>query len=106
MRIRTAGLALVAMAATFGCASSGDAETEVANMAAEAETVQDVKDQQAVARDLSAPDEVVCRRIIQTGTRLGTKVCATNRQWAASEKHAQDTTEDMQRQPIGGPVRQ
>ncbi|MDH3647318.1 MAG: hypothetical protein OER80_11140 [Gammaproteobacteria bacterium] len=47
-------------------------------------------------------DKVRCRRIAKTGTRLGTKVCATNRQWKESAESAERTTEELKRRPQHG----
>lgn len=54
------------------------------------------------------PDEVTCRNVVRTGTRIGTKKCMTNQRWMELSRDAQDATADIQRKsaqqkmPSGG----
>jgi hypothetical protein len=43
------------------------------------------------------PDEVTCKTIIKTGTRIGTRVCKTNRAWAMGNREGRNMAEDVQR---------
>lgn len=43
------------------------------------------------------PDEVTCRTIVKTGTRIGTRVCKTNRAWAMGRSDGRNMVEDIQR---------
>jgi hypothetical protein len=53
-------------------------------------------------KDSYDPDELRCKRITKTGSRIKTRVCATNREWEESEKRAQESTEKMQKRPQQG----
>ncbi len=56
--------------------------------------------------EVANPDEVTCRTIIKTGTRIGTKVCKTNRAWASGNSQGRNMAEDIQRrayQSVGDP---
>jgi starvation-inducible outer membrane lipoprotein len=54
------------------------------------------------------PDEVTCRNVVRTGTRIGTKKCMTNQRWMELSRDARQATQDIQRQsnqqknPSGG----
>ena len=43
------------------------------------------------------PDKVKCKRLIKTGTRLGSRVCMSNRNWARQAESARQVIEDIQR---------
>ena len=43
------------------------------------------------------PDEIKCKRVIKTGTRIGTKVCRTNRTWEALAARGREDLERSQR---------
>ena len=63
-----------------GCSSTGSSnETAVAQV------------------EVENPDEVTCRSIVKTGTRIGTRVCKTNRAWAAKDPSARTIAEDAKR---------
>lgn len=44
-----------------------------------------------------------CKTIIKTGTRLGTKVCKTEAQWDRDARDSRDATESIQRTSTHGP---
>jgi hypothetical protein len=46
------------------------------------------------------PDEVTCRTKVKTGTRIGTKVCKTNRAWALGNRAGRNMAEDIQRKSM------
>lgn len=48
--------------------------------------------------DVDQPDHVTCRTVAKTGTRLGTKVCRTNADWAQSSRDGREAMEQIQRQ--------
>ncbi|MEP5765768.1 MAG: hypothetical protein ABJ308_14330 [Halieaceae bacterium] len=62
------------------CASSPDSESKVAS-----------------AQEVANPDEVTCRTKVKTGTRIGTKVCKTNRAWALGNSSGRNMAEAIQR---------
>lgn len=71
------------------CASSPDSENKMAS-----------------AREVANPDEVTCRTKVKTGTRIGTKVCKTNRAWAQGSSSGRNMAEAIQRgalQSVGDP---
>ena len=43
------------------------------------------------------PDEVTCKTVIKTGTRIGTRVCKTNRAWAVGSSQGRSMAEGVQR---------
>ena len=44
------------------------------------------------------PDDEICRRVEQTGTRFHSRVCKTRAEWAREAHEAQETTRQMQRE--------
>jgi hypothetical protein len=54
------------------------------------------KDGVAYNNEVVDPDKITCRTVVKTGTRIGSKVCKTNRTWAeiarASQAGLDDTT--------------
>lgn len=99
MSIKTLSFAFIAILLISGCAgtteSSGQMAAQDASATKDAEIVQEANAAQTVEVD---PDEVTCKRIAKVGTRVKTKVCATNREWQEVERRAQQTTEKMQRE--------
>ncbi len=99
MNIKTLAFAFIATFLISGCASTaktaGQTATQDENTAKDAELVQQTTAVQETEVD---PDEVTCKRITKVGTRVKTKVCATNREWKESEQRARKTTEKMQRE--------
>ena len=99
MSIKTLSFAFIAILLFSGCAgtteSSGQMAAQDASATKDAEIVREATVAQTAEVD---PDEVTCRRIAKVGTRVKTKVCATNREWLEVEKRAQQTTERMQRE--------
>ena len=108
MLSKTIGLSLAACALLAGCAGSETRPPPPADSA----TAQQAKDAQAEAIAAAAgdrrivkvvddsgrdPDAMRCKRIAKTGSRVEKKVCATNREWAMSERRGQEMTEDYQR---------
>ena len=51
-----------------------------------------------LAADDWDPDEVTCKRVAETGSRVKKRVCATNREWKRAEEDSQRTTKSLQRQ--------
>jgi len=53
---------------------------------------------QPQASQANAPDQVICEREEDTGTRLGAhKICHTRSQWAQIRRDDRDATEQVQR---------
>ncbi len=99
MNIKTLAFAFIATLLISGCASTQETDGQMASQDAEAtkdaEVVQETNAVQTAEID---PDEVTCKRITKVGTRVKTKMCATNREWQEVEKRAQQTTEQYQRE--------
>ncbi len=49
------------------------------------------------AEDADAPESVRCRTILQTGSRIGTKVCKTNARWEEEQRASREAVEKIQR---------
>jgi len=98
MNIKTLTFAFIATFLISGCASTaktdGQMATEDATAANDAEIAQQTTAVQGTEID---PDEVTCKRVAKVGTRVKTKVCATNREWQESAERAERATKDMQR---------
>jgi hypothetical protein len=48
------------------------------------------------------PDEMTCKRVIKTGTRVTSKMCKTNMQWAQQARDANEATSAIQREATQG----
>lgn len=60
--------------------------------------------QGAAAQQVAGADEEVrCKTLIKTGTRLGTRVCKTNREWDRESQDSADAITDIQRTSTHGP---
>ena len=106
MNIKSVIFAIIVISMTSGYASA--AETDKPKTVHDTKTVQGAETAQATETAQGAdaeaydPDEVICKRIKQTGTRFKSKVCGTRRQWEQSEDDAQRTTERMKSRPQQG----
>jgi len=100
MNIKTVGFAFMVVAATSGCASTMDTDTQ--KTIEGTETVQAADTVQATGSESYDPDEVTCKKVTKTGTRFKTKVCATNAEWKASAEYAENVVEEMQSRPQYG----
>jgi heat shock protein HslJ len=67
-------------------------------------STEDSTSQMVAVNDTLDPDEVRCKTVVKTGTRIGTKVCKTNRAWKQAEIDARDATKDIQRTSLQGPA--
>jgi hypothetical protein len=43
------------------------------------------------------PDQVICKKVTKTGTRMSSEMCKTNMQWAQQSRDASDATSEIQR---------
>jgi hypothetical protein len=73
-------LLLSAVLVVGACSSAGDKPDSVASTST-----------------VSEPDEVTCRNVAKTGTRISNKVCKTNRAWAEIARRGRDDAEAYQR---------
>jgi hypothetical protein len=48
------------------------------------------------------PDEITCKRVIKTGTRMTSEMCKTNTQWAQQSRDASEATTAIQREATQG----
>ncbi len=81
-------LLIAAALALSACATTSDT-TQVVEAAPAVVT--------ASAAELD-PNEEVCRRVTQTGTRFNARVCKTRAEWEREAIEARDVTRDMQRE--------
>ena len=97
MNLKSTYLAIIASLVACGCASTAD--TGAGEPVAEAVTADNT--QTAQSGDVAAgdPDELICKKIRQTGTRFKEQICATRAEWERSEDYAQDATEKIKRRP-------
>ena len=51
----------------------------------------------ADAGEVVDPDAIRCKTIVKTGTRIGSKVCRTNRTWDSLAARARENLEHTQR---------
>jgi hypothetical protein len=54
----------------------------------------------AYAGEVVDPDAIRCKTIVKTGTRIGTKICRTNRTWDALAARARENLEHSQRTSV------
>ena len=93
MNIKTLVFALIVVSVTSGCASKTVQVTQTDQVA---ETVQGTELVQTTDNDSYDPDEVTCRMIAKTGSRVKSKVCGTNRQWKQIAEESANDTEKIQ----------
>ncbi len=48
------------------------------------------------------PDEMTCKKVTKTGTRLSSEMCKTNKQWAQQARDANEATSAIQREATQG----
>lgn len=84
-------LALGAGLVLAGCQTTGqNAGAQSASLAA---------DSSAAAESADPGDKVRCKYMPVTGSRMGRKVCHTEREWKAMEDSARETMRDIQSNP-------
>lgn len=98
MNMKILTFAFIATFVISGCASTAKTDGQMAQEASAAKDPEMAQQTTAVQDTEIDPDEVTCKRITKVGTRVKSKVCATNREWQESEERAQQTTERMQRE--------
>ena len=47
--------------------------------------------------DSRDPDAITCRQVVKTGTRIGTRVCRKNHEWASDSERGRRFVENIQR---------
>jgi hypothetical protein len=57
----------------------------------------DTTDAAMASAEVVNPDEVTCRTVVKTGTRVGTRICKTNRAWAGGSSQGRNMAEGIQR---------
>lgn len=78
-----------------GCASNGGGEVATV---ARADTTA-ASETRAETQDAGEEDQLVCKTVVKTGTRLREKICAPKEAWDESAEYGQKATEEMQRRP-------
>jgi hypothetical protein len=48
------------------------------------------------------PDQMICKQVIKTGTRMTSKMCKTNAQWAQNARDANEAVSAIQRESTQG----
>jgi len=92
-----------AIAAPFlliGCVSADSSATQTAS----AQRGQVVKITPSIRAEIERqghnPDEEVCKRVTETGSRIPSRVCATRGAWEAQRQAARDGLDDGQRKGL------
>ena len=47
--------------------------------------------------EVHEPDKVTCKTVVKTGSRVGSKVCKTNRAWTETARRSKEYAENIQR---------
>ena len=102
MTIKTVGFALIMLSMTAVSAVAEETEAAEADQVKSAEPAKSTETAKNKDEDSYDPDAMRCKRITKTGSRIKTRVCATNREWEESEQRAQESTEKMQKRPQQG----
>lgn len=87
MKIPAITLLTAALLATAGCSSSG-------GTASTASTSSQVA--------TSDGENLRCKTVVKTGTRLGTRVCKSEAQWEQEARTSREATENIQRTSTHG----
>ena len=105
MTIKTMSLALILLSLAAVASAADDADDAEALEMDQADlTVKTESSERSKYKDEApdAPDATRCKQIAKTGTRIKTKICATNRQWDEYAQRSAETTEKMQSRPMPG----
>lgn len=89
MKLWISALVVVFSAGLIGCADTPEGETKI------------VEATSSMARN---PDEVTCRSVVRTGTRIGSKKCMTNARWLQASRDGREAAEDVQRKSTMTPT--
>ena len=98
MNIKILGIALILISVTYGCTNTVQVTqtTQDTETAQDTETVEGDEIAQGTDIDPDDPDAISCKMIAKTGSRVKTKICATNRQWKLNEEESQENTKNKQ----------
>lgn len=80
---------LILVAALLGACSS----TQVADNAAPVAAGEN----QVASAELGSPNAITCKKVIKTGTRIGTRTCKPNREWEQDARTSKEAVENIQR---------
>ena len=94
MTIKTVTLALVLLSLAAIVSVAEEMEMDQADITVKTKSTDRAKYKDEVP---DALDATRCKQIAKTGTRIKTKICATNRQWEESAQRARELTEYIQR---------
>ena len=47
--------------------------------------------------EIHEPDKVTCKTVVKTGSRVGSKVCKTNRAWTETARRSKEYAENIPR---------
>ena len=93
-KLANSAAAIIAFALVTGCAGTANQSGAGIN--------ESTRDMVAVS-EVRDPNQVRCRTVVKTGTRIGTKVCKTNKEWDQATRDAREATEQIQRGSLQGP---
>ena len=92
MKIRTLSCVLTLLAGLSACGMTGMKSQALQSAASE-------QDQQIAAADVAAdPNRLICKSVVKTGTRIGSRECRTNRAWIEKQESAREAAEQIQRE--------
>ena len=93
MKTRTLSCVLTLLAGLSACAGMTGMKSESSQSAANDEQ------QQVATADVAAdPKRLICKSVVKTGTRIGSRECRTNRAWIEKQESARAATEQIQRE--------
>ncbi|MDO8860217.1 hypothetical protein Q6D67_00770 [Haliea sp. E1-2-M8] len=52
---------------------------------------------QVASAELGSPNAITCKKVIKTGTRIGTRLCKPNREWEQDARTSKEAVENIQR---------
>jgi hypothetical protein len=91
MKIRTLSCVLTLLAGLSACAGMTGMKSQASQSAASEE-------EQQVAAATADPSRLICKSVVKTGTRIGSRECRTNREWIQAQEDARAATELIQRE--------
>lgn len=83
---------LILVVALLGACSS----TQVADNAAPAAAGEN----QVASAKLGSPNAITCKKVIKTGTRIGTRTCKPNREWEQDARTSREAMDEIQRDSV------
>ncbi len=98
MNVRELGMAFAVAILVSACASQPTGEQEVARSDTSAASADAVAVEKEAAVD--PEDQVICKKVVKTGSRFSETICAPRRAWDKSADRGEESTEELQRKPV------